>query len=1090
MRVTTAFGRSGRSSHRSRSDRRNRPHGRRLRLEPLEQRQLLTTVQMVADINDSGASIPGSFIEFNGELYFGADDGIWGQEIWKLDSSGDPTQVADINAGPNSANFGTPAVYRGELYFAATDEVYGRSLWKMDAAENASLVADLNPSSHISGYSGATVFNDELYFFCDTDFNDDIDLVFEPTLWKVDAAGNVSEVSTMAVARQPTEWATARLTVFNGEAYFAADDGIIGAELWKIDAAGNVTLAADLFEGSVASSPKYMTVFNGELYFSAHAGPPFEGRELWKLDAVGNASLVANINPMERSDPSHLTVFAGELYFTADEDFGDMPGETFSPRLWKVDASGNASKVLDTGLLLGMVVWNDGLYCSPADATYGYELWSLDASGNASIVEDIILGSTGSRPYNMAVFGNELYFSADDGTRGRELWKVSSEEALFDFGDAPDSYGTTLPALGARHTPTGPLLGATRDAEADGQPTADATGDDVAGAPDDGDGVTVNGLLTRGATTSLTISASGTGIIDAWIDFNQDGAFGGAEKVLGEALTAGQNQVNVSVPADAVLGATFARFRLSTAGGLAPIGAAADGEVEDYQISVEPAPIDLGTVDYRELNGVTVTSEPIWYEFQATRDGLLTVAASAVVHVPDIELTLFDDAGNPLVTADAVVWPQGTTPLDAHIWIYQYRGDTAAVGGNTYFLRVSGEGAELDIRLANLVSTFTTAGPHLTTIIDGTSAPDEYAIDLATNDFAVNGIPYYYSTHNADEINFDGAGGDDSGTIFGTEGDESVILRPGHAEVTVTTAVAVDNTETIKVRSGGGSDEASFFDSPGNDVFTADSYDAWLVGPGFQNASFGFSVNHAYAKSGGEDSASLYGSVGKDYFKANSIYSKFLGPGFYNRAKFFEHNSASGSVNDYARLWDSPSNDTLEGQRLWTRIRNDTWDVTVDNFPQVLVRATEGGHDEAHLTDSDLDDTVRVRTHKTQIYDHQTKGDIYKITIRWFEMMYLEATNGGFDRAKLHDTAGDDQMDATADWARMSQVAPNPRPLYETLGFEIVRAYATEGYDTATWAADQHVDLNGDWILPPAPAAISPPLADAVLEPLGFDGLQ
>jgi hypothetical protein len=33
-------------------------------------------------------------------------------------------------------------------------------------------------------------------------------------------------------------------------------------------------------------------------------------------------------------------------------------------------------------------------------------------------------------------------------------------------------------------------------------------------------------------------------------------------------------------------GLTYARFRLSTAGGLNPLGAAADGEVEDYQVNI------------------------------------------------------------------------------------------------------------------------------------------------------------------------------------------------------------------------------------------------------------------------------------------------------------------------------------------------------------------------------------------------------------------------------------------------------------------------------------------------------------------------
>src|SRR5205085_2539427 len=52
-----------------------------------------------------------------------------------------------------------------------------------------------------------------------------------------------------------------------------------------------------------------------------------------------------------------------------------------------------------------------------------------------------------------------------------------------DFGDAPDSYGTTLARDGARAgILAGFHLGALEDGEPDGQPTPDATGDDQTNA--------------------------------------------------------------------------------------------------------------------------------------------------------------------------------------------------------------------------------------------------------------------------------------------------------------------------------------------------------------------------------------------------------------------------------------------------------------------------------------------------------------------------------------------------------------------------------------------------------------------------------
>ena len=76
---------------------------------------------------------------------------------------------------------------------------------------------------------------------------------------------------------------------------------------------------------------------------------------------------------------------------------------------------------------------------------------------------------------------------------------------LPDCGDAPTaaqsgfagSYPTKLADDGARHWPTGPMLGASRDAEGDGRPTADANGDDTSGS-DDEDGVVWVSRLTPG----------------------------------------------------------------------------------------------------------------------------------------------------------------------------------------------------------------------------------------------------------------------------------------------------------------------------------------------------------------------------------------------------------------------------------------------------------------------------------------------------------------------------------------------------------------------------------------------------------------
>jgi hypothetical protein len=170
------------------------------------------------------------------------------------------------------------------------------------------------------------------------------------------------------------------------------------------------------------------------------------------------------------------------------------------------------------------------------------------------------------------------------------VW-VGEEENL-DYGDAPDpSYPTLSASNGACHgLGSGVYLGTAVDQDSDGQPDSSATGDDTDGDGDDEDGVVFTSPLAPGHQTSVDITASTSGKLDGWVDFNDDGDWGdaGEQVFTSQSLTAGVNHLVFNVPADASAGHdTFARFRFSSAGGLHVTGMAVDGEVEDYKVTIE-----------------------------------------------------------------------------------------------------------------------------------------------------------------------------------------------------------------------------------------------------------------------------------------------------------------------------------------------------------------------------------------------------------------------------------------------------------------------------------------------------------------------
>ncbi len=178
--------------------------------------------------------------------------------------------------------------------------------------------------------------------------------------------------------------------------------------------------------------------------------------------------------------------------------------------------------------------------------------------------------------------------------------KWYKNEFLLDFGDAPDSYGTTVANNGARHVAAGGFLGLRRDSESDGLPGINADRDDTNANGDDEDGVTFSTIQVGQLGALVTVTVSGairSSRLSAWIDFNGDGTWDEeGERILrSETVFNGTNVLDFRVPGSAKLGATYARFRLTTAYGLGPTGFAVDGEVEDYRVTITGAtPLQLG----------------------------------------------------------------------------------------------------------------------------------------------------------------------------------------------------------------------------------------------------------------------------------------------------------------------------------------------------------------------------------------------------------------------------------------------------------------------------------------------------------------
>ena len=202
-----------------------------------------------------------------------------------------------------------------------------------------------------------------------------------------------------------------------------------------------------------------------------------------------------------------------------------------------------------------------------------------------------------------------------DGNTSEFSAAVEVTAESFDFGDAPDpAFATLLASDGARHVVVaGFHLGAGIDPETDGQPGELADGDDEADS-DDEDGARFLTPLVPGQLAAVEVTASASGLLDAWLDFSGDGDWLDDQEQIfvGVLLSPGQNLLFFPVPETApVTDRTFARFRFSSDGGLLPHGVAADGEVEDYAVAVvrSNAPPVAGDDEAETPFGIPVTIE-------------------------------------------------------------------------------------------------------------------------------------------------------------------------------------------------------------------------------------------------------------------------------------------------------------------------------------------------------------------------------------------------------------------------------------------------------------------------------------------------
>ena len=159
--------------------------------------------------------------------------------------------LKDVNPGAADSNAHFFTYMDGVLFFQADDGNNGIELWRSDGTtEGTTLVKDINPGSGDSDPNNLYEFSESIYFVADNGT-----VGYE--LWKTDGTSGgtvlVKDINPDSPSSSPQY-----LIESNGVLFFRADDGSSGIELWKTDGTTDGTTLPGTRPGAFRVSPHFV----------------------------------------------------------------------------------------------------------------------------------------------------------------------------------------------------------------------------------------------------------------------------------------------------------------------------------------------------------------------------------------------------------------------------------------------------------------------------------------------------------------------------------------------------------------------------------------------------------------------------------------------------------------------------------------------------------------------------------------------------------------------------------------------------------------------------------------------------------------
>ncbi len=383
-----------------------------------------SAIRLVKDITgDSGSSIGADpqFTVANGELYFVANDGVNGIELWATDgTTANTRRITDIATGFDDSFPGALTYVENGgnkiLYFSASDSLGNEDLYRYD------VVAGGTPTKVSGAFSSVGAFPENVTFANGNLYFTAFDSSDAYGLWVVSGTGSSA---TQITTPSPSNFSPLEFTAFDGTLYFVAQNDQNLSGIWRVNATNNGVEKVAELGGTNSLAPQQLTVLRSgtseTLYFTGGTGS--DGRELWGItdsNLSTKASVTANLL---------MGTSAGSFQVTSGlEDFGNLTGVgSGTPKLYFTASKTNVGEPSTTGIELFRV---DGLLSEITGPFANIRSDDFTDPDNPNVA--------GSNPSRLVEVGGRLYFVANNNSiingesvgAGEELWVLGIADSL------------------------------------------------------------------------------------------------------------------------------------------------------------------------------------------------------------------------------------------------------------------------------------------------------------------------------------------------------------------------------------------------------------------------------------------------------------------------------------------------------------------------------------------------------------------------------------------------------------------------------------------------------------------------------------